>query len=317
MSNIKPKGLEKGQTIGIISPASPSFYKSYITRGIETLESWGFKVVTGKHFSKRYEYLAGTDRERAADMNEMFARKDVDAIFVTQGGYGSARILRYLDFEMIRKNPKIFVGFSDITSLHLALLKKIGLITFHGPGMTRFNSQELSPYTEEFLFKAISSPEPIGEISCPDEKKWINIFHGGTARGETTGGNLSLICSTLGTPYEIDTRDKILFFEELETEPWIIDHMLTHLMNAGKLQEAAAIVVGECKNCEPFKHYPGFPATFSLEDVLENFLAPLGVPAVYGLPIGHLRDLATIPIGVQACLYADEEKLIIEECATV
>ena len=315
--NTKPKRLEKGMTIGVVSPASPSFYRSDIQRGIESLESWGYKAVPGKHLSKRYEYLAGTDGERAEDMNEMFSRKDIDAVFVTQGGYGSARILRYLDFDTIQNNPKIFVGFSDITSLHLAIRKVTGLVTFHGPGMSRFNSEELTRYTEDHLFMAVSSSEAIGKIAPADEKKYIHIIHGGKARGEITGGNLTLICATLGTPYEIDTAGRILFFEEIETEPWIIDHMLTHLMNAGKLQDAAGIIVGECKNCEPFKHNPGFPVTFSLEDVLEDFLAPLGVPVICGLPLGHTRDLATIPIGVQAFLDADEGALFIEECATV
>ncbi|MBN2051163.1 MAG: LD-carboxypeptidase [Spirochaetales bacterium] len=314
---IKPKRLEKGQTIGVVSPASPSFYKSEIVRGISTLKEWGFNVVTSDNLSRRYAYLAGPDKARAGDLNEMFSREDIDAIFVTQGGYGSARLLRYLDFDIIRENPKIFIGFSDITSIHLAILKKTGLVTFHGPGMSRFNTQDLTPYTEEQLFKALSSPDPIGEIVPADETKWINIFRGGKARGELVGGNLSLICASLGTPYEIDTAGKIFFFEELETEPWLIDHMLTHLLNAGKLQEAAGIVVGECKNCEPSKLNPGFHVTFSLEDVLEDFLTPLGVPVIFGLPLGHTRDLATVPLGVEACIDGDEGSLFIEECATV
>jgi len=314
---MKPKRLEKGQTVGIVSPASPSFNKSDIVRGIETLESWGFKAVRSRHLSKRLEYLAGSDRERAEDINEMFSRKDIDAVFVTQGGYGSARILKYLDFEAIWNNPKIFPGFSDITSLHLAIQKTSGLVvTFHGPGLSRYNPEELSDYTKDQLFKALTSSEALGEIPLADEKKWINILRGGKARGVITGGNLSLICSTLGTPYEIDTAGKILFFEEVETEPWIMDHMLTHMANAGKLQEAAGIVVGECKNCAPYKHNPGFPVTFSLEDVLEDFLAPLGIPVLYGLPLGHTRDMATIHLGVQAYLDADDRKLYIEESTT-
>ncbi len=313
---LKPKKLEKGDTIGIIAPASPLYNKSDLKRGIKTLKEWGYNVIVGENVNQRNEYLAGTDLQRAHDINAAFANKEIDAIFVTQGGYGSARTLRYIDFDIIRDNPKILSGFSDITSLHLAIQKMTGLVTFHGPGMGRFNPEELTDYTKEYLFKAIASSEPIGEIKLADEKKWINIINEGEAEGEIVGGNITLICSSLGTPYEIDTEGKILFIEELETEPWILDHMITHLINAGKLQKAAGIVIGECIDCEPFKHYPGFPVTFSLEDILEEFLKPLKIPAIYGLPIGHTKDLATLPLGVQGYLDATNGKFYVNECGT-
>lgn len=317
MIKIKPRKLCKGDTIGIVSPASPSFNQSEVVRGVETLENWGYKVALGSNLNKRYRYLAGTDEERAQDINEMFGRDDVDAVFVTQGGYGSARIIRHLDFDIIRSNPKIFIGFSDITSLHLAIQKNTGLVTFHGPGMSRYNSQDLTDYTRDYLFKAIVSDKPVGEIVKADEKKWLNRIRKGIAEGPIMGGNMSLICASLGTPYEIDTRDKILFLEELETEPWIIDHMMTHLLNAGKLHEAAGIVVGECVRCEPAKLNPGFHVTFSLEDILHDFLEPLGIPVLYGLPLGHTPNLATIPLGVKAKLDATLGKLYIEERGTI
>lgn len=314
---VKPKRLQKGDTIGIVAPASPLDNKSDLIRGVKTLEEWGYQVVVGKHVNKKYEYLAGTDEERASDLNEMFADDAIDAIVVTQGGYGSARTIRYLDFDMIRDHPKIFVGYSDITSLHLALQKFTGLVSFHGPGMAGFNPEFLTEYRKESFLKALTEPQPIGEIKLADEKKWINVINEGKVRGEIVGGNLTLICSSLGTPYEIDTDGKILFFEELDTEPWIIDHMLSHLYNAGILQRAAGIVIGECVDCVPFKHNPGFPVTFSLEDVLEQYLMPLEIPVMYGLPLGHTPDLATIPLGVEALLDATNRKLIIEEVATI
>ncbi|RLQ94791.1 S66 peptidase family protein [Falsibacillus albus] len=310
---IKPKKLEKGQTVGIIAPASPLYNRSDLTRGIQTLEEWGFRVKVGKNVNNKYEYLAGTDQERAHDFNEMFADPEVDAIFVTQGGYGSARMMRYIDFELVRQNPKIFIGYSDITSLHLAIHKFTNLVTFHGPGMAGFNPEDLSEYRKDHLFKALTKEEPIGEISLSDKKKWINIINKGDAEGELVGGNLSLVCASLGTPFEIDTKGKILFLEEVWTEPWILDHSFTHLLNAGKLQEAAGIVIGECTNCEPFKHNPGFHVTFSLEDILYEFLEPLKIPAIHGLPIGHTKDLATLPIGVGARLEATNGKLFVTE----
>lgn len=314
---VKPKRLQKGDTIGIVAPASPLDNKSDLIRGVKTLEEWGYQVVVGKHVNKKHEYLAGTDEERASDLNEMFADDAIDAIVVTQGGYGSARTIRYLDFDLIRDHPKIFVGYSDITSLHLALQKFTGLVSFHGPGMAGFNPEFLTEYRKESFLKALTEPQPIGEIRLADDKKWINVINEGKVRGEIVGGNLTLICSSLGTPYEIDTDGKILFFEELDTEPWIIDHMLSHLYNAGKLQRAAGIVIGECVDCVPFKHNPGFPVTFSLEDVLEQYLMPLEIPVMYGLPLGHTPDLATIPLGVEALLDATNRKLIIEEAATI
>ncbi|MGP4082253.1 S66 peptidase family protein [Pseudalkalibacillus sp. R45] len=310
---IKPKRLEKGQTVGIIAPASPLYNRSDLIRGIKTLEEWGFKVKVGEHVNNKHEYLAGTDEERAYDFNAMFVDPEVDAIFVTQGGYGSARMIRYLDFEKVKKNPKIFIGYSDITSLHLAIQKYTGLVTFHGPGMAGFNPEDLSEYRKNHLFKALAQEEPIGEIPLADEKKWINIINSGDAEGELVGGNISLICASLGTPFEIDTKGKILFLEEVWTEPWILDHYFTHLMNAGKIQEAAGIVIGECSDCEPFKHNPGFHVTFSLEDILFDYLEPLKIPAIHGLPIGHTKDLATLPIGVNARLEASNGKLFVTE----
>lgn len=313
---IKPKRLVKGDTIGIIAPASPLYNKSDLVRGIRTLEECGYNVIVGNKVNNKYEYLAGTDKERADDFNEMFANKEVDAIFVTQGGYGCGRMLKYVDFNIVKENPKILIGFSDITILHLAIQKKTGLVTFHGPGMGGLNSEELTEYRKEYLEKALISTKPIGEIKPANSKKWINVIRGGEARGEIVGGNLTLICSSLGTPYEIDTEDKILFFEDVETEPWVIDHMLSHLYNAGKLQKVSGIVIGECKGCEPYKHNPGFPVTFSLEDILEEYIKPLNIPAIYGLPLGHTKDLATIPIGVKAYLDATNGKLFIEERGT-
>ena len=314
---IKPTILKKGDTIGVISPASPSYNRSDVTRGVETLKSWGYKVKLSKNLNKRKGFIAGTDEERAEDLNDMFARKDIDAIFVTQGGYGSARMLKYIDFDIIQQNPKVFVGFSDITSLHLAIYKQTGLTTFHGPGMSRFNPEELADYTKKQLFKAVTSPDPIGEISLADEKKWINTLHSGVCEAPITGGNLTLICATLGTPYEIDTKGKILFIEELETEPWIIDHMLTHLSNAGKFDEVAGVVIGECLHCTPRLHQPGYYVDTSLEDVLFEFIRPFKIPAIHGLPIGHTKDMATLPMGAKARLDAGKKSFtILTSCVT-
>lgn len=299
---IKPPALKKGDVIGVVSPASPSETKSEITRAAETLEAMGYKVLIGKNVNKRKGFVAASEEERAEDINYMFRNDDVDAVFVTQGGYGSAQLVDKVDYEAIRKNPKIFTGFSDITSLHLAINKHAGIVTFHGPGMARFNSEDLTDYTREQFFKAVGSIEPLGRIEAADSKKWINSIVPGICEGELIGGNMTLICASLGTPYEIDCKGKILLLEEVDTEPWVIDHMMSHLRNSGKLSDAAGFIIGECKGCRPFEHNPGYNCDTSLEDVLEYYLKPLGKPALYGLPLGHTDDLAALPMGVKCRL---------------
>lgn len=310
---MKPKSLKKGDTIGIISPSSPSYNKSDISRGVETLKSWGFNVVLSKNLDKKKGFFAGTDLERAEDFNSMFADKNIHAVMVTRGGYGSARILKYIDFQLIKENPKILLGFSDITTLHLAINKLTGLVTFHGPGMWCFSDEYLTEYTHEYLNKALFSKEPIGEVKLANKKKYIHAIGEGKATGEIIGGNLSIICSTLGTPYEIETDDKILFFEDLDTEPWIMDHMMAHLMNAGKLQKVKGIVIGECVNCEPRRLNPNYYVDTSLEDIFEEYLTPLKVPVLYGLPLGHTNDIATIPIGVEVEIDAHNKTFTVLE----
>ena len=314
---IKPKRLKKGQTIGIISPSSGVWKRSELWRSIEEIENWGYKVKVGEHAYKKRFYLAGSDEERAEDLLDFFKDDNIDAIFCSQGGYGSARILKHLDFDVIRNNPKIFIGYSDITSLHIAINKLSHLVTFHGPCALSAGSDEMTRYRREHLFRALEDEEPIGKIEISGRNKYLVTVNGGKTEATVIGGNLTLLCSTLGTPYEIETKDKIVFIEELDTEPWIMDHMLTHLLNSGKLQEAAGIVIGDCQNCEPFKLDAGFPNQCSLEDVIFDLLRPLNLPVLYGLPIGHTKDLATIPLGVLGFLDAKEGIFEILERGTI
>jgi len=309
----KPKKLQKGDTIGVISPASPSDMKSEVTRAMETLENLGYHVALGKNVNKTKGLVAASEEERAADFNDMFKNDNIDAVFVTQGGYGSAQLVNLIDLDLVANNPKIFTGFSDITALHLAINKISQVVSFHGPGMARFNSEELTEYTKTQFFKAITEDKPLGDIPLANSKKWLTSINSGICEGEIIGGNLTLICSTLGTPYEIETKGKVLFIEDLDTEPWIFDHMLCHLRNAGKLKDSIGILIGECKDCIPFKYNPGFYCDTSLEDVLDYYLKPLGVPALYGLPLGHTDDIATIPLGVAVRLDCDNKKFTVLE----
>ena len=273
----------------------------------------GFEVTTGRSAYASRNYLAGTDAERAADLMEAFTDPDVDAVICSQGGYGSARLFPLLDFDRLSANPKPFVGYSDITSLHLMFGRLCGFTTFHGPGATGFERGHLTEYTKECWKRALTTPDPPGAIKMADPNKDPVVIHSGVAEGPVVGGNLTLVCASLGTPYEIDTRGAILFFEEVETEPWVVDHLLTHLANAGKLKDAAGFLVGESETCEPLKLNPGFFNQRSLEDILYEFLGATGKPALYGLPFGHAKDKATLPLGVHARLDADAGSFVLLE----
>lgn len=310
---LKPKKLSQGDTIGIVAPASPSDKPYELERAKAFIEGLGYRVVIAPHVDLRKGFVAASEEERAADINAMFADPAIDAVCCARGGYGSAQIIRHLDFDLIRRNPKIFTGFSDITSLHLAINALAGLVTFHGPGMSRFNPEDLTEYTKTQFFKALTTDVPLGDIPLHDPKKWLYTVCGGAAEGELIGGNMTLLCASLGTPFQPDVRGKILFLEDVDTEPWIMDNNMSHLRNAGLLDAAAAVVVGECKGCEPFDYKPGFLSDVSVEEVFDYYLKPLGKPALYGLPLGHTDDMATLPLGVRVGLDASAKTLTVLE----
>ncbi|HNT25765.1 MAG TPA: LD-carboxypeptidase [Anaerolineales bacterium] len=313
----KAKRLKPGDKIGVVSPSSPTYRKSDVLRATEKLKELGYQVAIGKNVNNQKGLVSATEEERVADLHEMFARDDVDAIFVTQGGYGSAQIVGKLDYDLVRKHPKIFIGFSDITMLHLAIGKLAGLVTFHGPGMCRFNDEDLSDYTHQQMLKALGSEAPLGLIPMADPKKWLFSLDGGVCEGEIIGGNMTIVCASLGTPYEIETAGKILFLEDIDVEPWIFDHMLCHLRNAGKLKDVRGVVISECVNCVPYDYKPGYYIDLSVEDVLNYYLKPLGIPVLYGHPLGHTKDMATIPLGVRARLDGDKKELTILESGVI
>jgi len=311
---LKPKRLEKGDTIGIISPASSPRNKSKVKQAIKVFEGWGYKVKLGKYIYDEYYYLAGRDKCRVEDLNKFFADDAIDAIFCSTGGYGAMRILKDIRYDVIKKNPKIFLGFSDITALHLAIHKMTGLVTFHGPIAEEINSN--TGYIVDYLNKALFSAKPIGTIEMASRDKHLVKIVSGKAKGRVVGGNLTLVCSTLGTPYEIDTKGKIVFLEEVQEAPYRVDRYFSQLLNAGKLQEAVGIVIGECVKCESSTSTHESRKSRRIKEIIFDLLAPLKIPIIYGLPIGHTKDIATIPIGVEACLDASRGEFSIDEVAT-
>ncbi len=315
---VKPRALRPGDTVGLITPSSYVFDTWRIDLAAARLEATlGLKCRLGKHVRARHGYMAGTEKERLEDLHAMFADPSVAGIFCLEGGYGTERLLSGIDYELLRKNPKVLIGYSDITGLHLAITKQAGLVTFHGPVATG----SLPPWSLASLRKALFSSEPIGELANPPEEdlNWpafpLRTVAPGKARGAIAGGNLTLVSTTMGTPYEIVTKGRILFLEDTGEAPYRVDRMLTQLKLAGKLREAAGIVWGTCTECTPAKS--SFEVNLSLSDLLDEILGDLGKPVLAGLVFGHTKEKATIPIGVEAELDAGAKRVAIVEAATV
>lgn len=307
---IKPKALKLGDTIGLIAPSSPTS-KENVEKAKEKLMEMGFKVKMGKSPYETYGYLSGTDEIRANDINEMFSDSEVDGIICLRGGYGTPRILDLIDYEIIKNNPKVFVGYSDITGLHIAFNQKGDLVTYHGPMAVSDMIENFSDFSKENLLNTIMKNEAIGKLSNPEGEK-ISTINGGIGEGTILGGNLSLIVSTLGTPYEIDVKGKILFIEEIGEDTYKIDRMINQLRLSGKLKECEGIVLGDFKNCEVSKH----PETLTLEQIFNDHIKPTGKPTIYNLQAGHCEPMVTLPFGVAARLDADKREVEILESST-
>lgn len=311
MKVLKPKALRKGDTIGLIAPSSP-VSKSRAQACIDWIKAAGYNVKWGQSLFESVGYLSGSDELRANDINSMFADNQVDAVFCIRGGYGTMRILDKIDYELIRSNPKIFVGYSDITALHTAFLQKTGLITFHGPMVASFAKEELDELSRHYFEKAIMNPEPMGEINNPPEVP-IKAYNKGSASGKIVGGNLSLLADTMGTPYEIDTKGKILLIEEVGERPYNLDRMLLQLKLGGKFKDAVGIIIGDFTDCEPEEGKD----SLTIDEIIEDIVVPCGKPILCGYKIGHCTPNITIPIGVEAFMDCDNMRFCITEGAVV
>lgn len=307
----QPKALKPGDTVSLITPSSYVSDPDEIAFAKRFCEFFGLKWKLGKNVGQRFGYLAGTAQQRADDLHAAFSDPGTQAVFAIRGGYGSAQMLDKLDYSLLRRNPKVFLGYSDITALHLALTQRAGLVTFHGP----VSLSHLTDWSQQYLRTALFETKPIGALTNPPESNPLRAGHslrtvrGGTARGPLAGGNLTLLTTTLGTPYEIDTSSKILLMEDIGEDIYHIDRMFTQLKLAGKLKAAAGIVIGECKDCPP----PNVSSAYSLGEVIDYLLGDLGIPVYYGLSFGHTIDQVTIPLGVMASMDADRQTLTIEE----
>ena len=305
---IKPKKLCPGDTIAIVSPSSPTKDSSAVPRGKAFLESLGYKVILGKHVDEwRGNYIAASEEARAEDLNELFADKNVNMILCARGGYGALQIVDKLDYENIKANPKIFCGYSDITSLHLAMNKFAGLVTIHGEVLTSLNTA-VTPYTKDHWLRCLTTTEENREITLADPGKFLTTVAPGKVEGEVLGGNLSLLAASCGTFYQPDLKGKILFFEELNEEPYAIDRYLAQMRNCGMFEDLKGVVIGECEDCRDHSGY--YP---DILDTFRYYFAGLGVPCLYGLPMGHTKDQAALPLGVKVRLDADAQTFAVLE----
>ncbi len=315
---IRPPRLEPGATVGIVAPASAPPDPKAIDQSVAALERLGFKPRLAPNVRKRWGFLAGTDRERAADLMTMFTNSRVQGIICVRGGYGSGRLLPLLNYERIRENPKVLIGYSDITSLHCALLKCSGLVSFHGPMLNSdFIKDDLPEFTRRSFLRALKEPAPIGDIAQGYQGKTVQVLRGGRATGRLLGGNISLLCALVGTPFLPSFRESILFFEDLDEVPYRFDRMLTQLLHSGVLKAVRGVAIGINKNCKDPRAKTAKEYRQTVEDVFKERLLPLKVPVLTGLPFGHVRLNATLPVGVQVTLDADRGQLLVMEPAVV
>lgn len=294
---IKGLRLQPNQTVGVIAPSSP-VDQSEISEGLKLLESFPLKVTQGEHLFDRVHYLAGSDYERVSDLHRMFSDPEVKAIFCARGGYGSARLLKEIDFSMIRNNPKIFVGFSDLTALLIALYKECGLVTIHGPTLSNLPNDK----NWEHLSRLITTSQR-PQVSF----QYGSVIKEGKASGTLLGGNLSTLCSLLDTPYVPSFDGMILFLEEKGESPYRLDRMLTQLLLSNRLNGLAGLAIGQMVDCGEEEE---------VNSLLHDRLGGLPVPVVTGLPVGHGDENVSIPLGLPALLDTERMALEIEEAAT-
>lgn len=345
--NRKASALHEGDLVAIVAPSS-AVHEEAMKRGIKVLESLGLRVKVGKHTWDRWGYLAGNDAHRAADFTEAWLNPEVKAVICARGGYGAMRILPYLDFNSLREHPKILVGYSDITALHLAFWHEMGLVTFHGPMVESGQQSGLNePYNLTSFKRALFglTEESCVGLACETERRrdahpicmptaassveWsaesafespfespsespcafplalpdghvLTTMEEGQAEGIVVGGNLSLIASTIGSKWELDTSGKILFLEEVGEKPYRVDRMLCQLRLSGKLEAAAGYILGDFTDCDP----SGGSPSFSLEEVLGQYFTGTGKPCIARVPAGHGRYKSTIPFGTKVSVRA-------------
>ncbi|MDE2404594.1 MAG: LD-carboxypeptidase [Sphingomonadales bacterium] len=313
-SATRPARLSLGDRVGLIAPASSDDEPHHLEAAQQTVRGMGLVPVTGRHVADRYGYLSGTDRDRAADINALFADPEVRAIFVIRGGWGSARLLPLIDWNVVRRHPKLLVGSSDTTALHLAIAAKAGFPSIHAPNVgnrweaVSWDSFWRLAFTGETPLLGRDGPDPgqppgqnPGQDAAADRWRTTTI-RAGKARGRLLGGNLTVLATLMGTPWLPDFRGAILFLEDVGEAEYQIDRMLNQLALAGVLDRVAGVVFGQCTRCT--SPYPGY-AGFTLPQVLDQYLSRLRVPSFSGANFGHVSNQLSLPVGAEVEMDAD------------
>ncbi len=304
---VKPKALQRGDLIGICAPAGPALAEEDLHKGVRYLQQLGYRVLLTPHLLRKRGYLAGTDRERASDLMHLFTDTRVSAIIALRGGYGTQRILPLLDFQKIRKNPKIVVGYSDLTALSLALYARANLLTFAGPMVAAEMARGLTGLAEEYFWRCLTSTKPLGLFPGP-----CGALRKGSAEGRILGGNLSLVAATAGTPYFPSFANSLVLLEEIGERPYRIDRMLRQLSLAGVWKASEGVLLGTFVDCDP---EPGKPS-LSLNEVIDDTYHDVPQPILADLHHGHVRQSLTIPIGAHARIQNGRKLVILESAVT-
>lgn len=317
LDSIKPQRLKKGDTIGLIAPGY-AVKPEVLEKAKETLIKMGFVPYHTERILWNHGYFSNTDTERAADVNEMFANPNVAGILCARGGYGCTRIMTLLDYELIKNNPKVLIGFSDITALANGIYSETGLVTFHGPvgstldddySIQQLENVVLHPENQLLIKNAILKDENF--LNNPEFDRYT--ITSGKATGKLLGGSLTLINALIGTAHEIDFTDAIVFIEEVEEAPYRMDRMFTQLMEGATFKNAAGIMIGVCNGCDK----PASSGSFTLKEIILDRIKPLGIPAAYGMSFGHVKNNMTLPIGIKATFDADKMTLKLQEKAVL
>jgi len=307
---LKPKPLRKGDTIGLVGISGALQQpEEKFPRMLEAIDAMGYRVIVADSCREKYGYLSGTDASRAEGLNRMFADDRVDAVVCMRGGYGVARMLDLVDFDVIRANPKILLGYSDITALHTAIHQRVGMVTFHGP-MPSTSWLKFDDYTKDSMLRALTSTKPLGRMENPEGVQPRCVVPG-RCEGQLVGGNLSLIASACGTPYALDATGKVLVLEDIGEYIYRLDSMLTQLRLAGMFEKCAGVVLGGFTNCnEEYEDY-----ALHLDDIIRDIIVPAGKPVLANMSIGHMDTKMTIPLGERCALDAEAGTLEITEAA--
>ena len=306
MKRILPPPVRPGDTVRLICPSGALRHPDEdIALSVSNMEKLGFRVELGPGLTRKYGYFGGTDRERAREVNEAFADPACRAIVCVRGGYGTARILSMLDYEMIRAHPKRFLGYSDITALHAAISQKTGIVTFHSP--MPMSGSFLKEYTREGVLSALCDPDPMWCLQNPagDAPECVTP---GRAYGRIAGGNLSLVASLIGTPWQVDWKGSLLFLEDVGEHTYRLDGMLTHLRNAGAFDECAGVCLGQFTDCTNEDDDFGF----TIRQIVEDLIVPSGKPVVMNLRFGHTHPSMTFPVGMFAQMDASNGSICVK-----